>query len=333
MPLVRMRDVAERAGVSVKTVSNVVNGTGVVTEHTRHIVEEALSALQYRVNATARQLRSGKSGIIAVALPHLAEPYFAELASELVSAADRRSITLLLNETGGRAAAERAFSEGSGLPATDGLILSPQSSTTDDLNSRSNPSPLVVLGERDGESRYPHVTIENESVAHTATAFLISRGRTRIAVIGTEKTQSDTSSQRLAGYQRALDEAGLRSYEGLRGDVAEYSRAEGRRAAHELLARGVAFDAVFCFSDLLAIGALRAFQEAGVTVPEQIAVLGVDDIDEGTFTSPSLSTVTFSKRLIAETALDLLLDSSTEPQELGRTAVIAHSILERESTP
>ena len=146
MPLVRMRDVAERAGVSVKTVSNVVNGTGVVTEHTRHMVEEALSALQYRVNASARQLRSGKSGIIAVALPHLAEPYFAELASELVAAADRRSITLLLNETGGRATAERTFSEGAGLPATDGLILSPQSSSADELNARSNPSPLVILG-------------------------------------------------------------------------------------------------------------------------------------------------------------------------------------------
>ena len=144
----RMRDVAQRAGVSIKTVSNVVNKTGVVTQRTRELVEEALEALQYRVNATARQLRSGRSGLIAVALPHMAQPYFAELAAELVAAADRRSMTLLFNQTGGRADRERLMSNGAGLPATDGLILSPLSLTFAELNELSGAGPLVILGER-----------------------------------------------------------------------------------------------------------------------------------------------------------------------------------------
>ena len=112
MPRTTLKDVAAHVGVSAKTVSNVVNGTGWVTEDLATRVRAALVELGYRPNAAARQLRSGRSGMIALALPELSQPYFAELAAELVRAAQERSITVLVNQTDGQADAERRISDG-----------------------------------------------------------------------------------------------------------------------------------------------------------------------------------------------------------------------------
>jgi DNA-binding LacI/PurR family transcriptional regulator len=125
MPRTTLKDVADRVGVSAKTVSNVVNGTGWVTDELRERVRAALVELGYRPNAAARQLRSGRSGMIALAIPELSQPYFAELAAELVRAAQERSITVLVNQTDGRADAERRISDGIDAPVMDGLIMSP----------------------------------------------------------------------------------------------------------------------------------------------------------------------------------------------------------------
>ena len=332
MPRVRMKDVAEMAGVSIKTVSNVVNGTGIVTEQTRRTVEEALTALNYRVNASARLLRSGRSGMVAVALPELDQPYFAELAAQFVAAAREHEITIVFNQTDGAADRERAVIDGEGVHVFDGVVLSAAALSTDDLAERRDTAPLVILGEQESESPFPHVTIENEKVAATATGYLIERGCRRIGVVGTQPSRvHDTSDLRLRGYRTALAAAGLEIDTTLLGEVEAYSRAEGYRATLALLDSGVSIDALFCFSDLLAIGALRALRERGVDVPGQVSVIGIDDIEEGTFSSPRLTTVRFSKREVAERALEQILDTSAEPPSVGRTVVIPHEVLVRDS--
>jgi DNA-binding LacI/PurR family transcriptional regulator len=306
-----LQDVADHVGVSAKTVSNVVNGTGWVTDELKARVREALVELGYRPNAAARQLRSGRSGMVAVALPELSQPYFAELASELVRAAQDRSITVLINQTNGDAEAERRLSDGVGIPVMDGLILSPLALNADDLAHRLDTTPLVLLGEHIGESPFPHVTVDNTVAARAATEHLIARGCRRIAAIGAQESgPNETAMLRLAGYRDALEAAGIPFDERLVMTVEDFHRSDGAAAANRLLDGGPDVDAVFAFNDLLALGAMHALAERGIRVPVDVAVIGFDDIEEGRYSSPTLTSVSPDKAAIARAALDLVLESS-----------------------
>lgn len=335
MGRIRLQDVAERAGVSIKTVSNVVNGKGTITAHTRARVEEALVELQYRPNVAARHLRRGNSGMVAVALPELTQPYFAEMASELVRAAKARQVTVLLAQTDGLAASEKAISDGVDMPLMDGLVLSPLAVTAEDLRHRLDDTPLVLLGEHIGdEAPFPHVAIDNRAAAQTATEHLLALGRRRVAAIGAkgpteqDATPAETAQLRLEGYERALGAAGLPVVPELVAPVHDFHRADGADAMHALLALPEPPDAVFCFNDLLALGALRALRDRGLTTAD-VAVVGIDDIEEGRYSVPSLSTVAPDKRSLAETAIRLLLDGAGDGET---THVVGHRLVVREST-
>ncbi|MCI0156424.1 LacI family transcriptional regulator [Leifsonia shinshuensis] len=306
-----LKDVGDHVGVSAKTVSNVINGTGWVRDDLKARVREAIDELGYRPNSAARQLRSGRSGMIALAIPDLSQPYFAELASAIVAAAADRSITVLINQTNGQADAERRISDGVGIPVMDGLILSPLALTAGDLADRQDSTPIVLLGEHVGESRFPHVTVENAGAARAATDYLLRSGRRRIAAIGAQATgPRETSELRLAGYRAALREAGIAEDPALIREVIDFRRSDGVQAIDGLLAEGVPFDGVFAFNDLMALGALHALGEAGLRVPEDVAVIGFDDIEEGRYSTPPLTTVAPDKAALGSLALELLLSDS-----------------------
>ncbi|RWZ51442.1 LacI family transcriptional regulator [Labedella phragmitis] len=326
-----LKDVGDYVGVSAKTVSNVVNGTGWVREDLKVRVRSAIKELGYRPNAAARHLRSGRSGMIAVALPDLAQPYFAELASALVRAAEARSITVLIHQTNGQAEAERRISDGIGVPLTDGLILSALSVTAEDLALRLDTTPLVLLGEHIGASPFPHVTVDNAAAAHAATTHLLSTGRRRIAAIGAQEgAATETADLRLEGYRAALDDAGIPFDEGLVCVVEQFVRRDGAAAAESLLDGGADFDAVFAFNDLLALGAMHTFATRGVGVPDDVAIIGFDDIEEARYSSPALSTVAPDTEAIASVALDLLLQDDNDDGDTEKT--IPFEIVRRAST-
>jgi DNA-binding LacI/PurR family transcriptional regulator len=314
-----LKDVGDHVGVSAKTVSNVINGTGWVREDLKARVREAVIELGYHPNSAARQLRSGRSGMIALAVPDLSQPYFAELASAVVAAAQERSITVLINQTNGLPDAERRISGGVGLPAMDGVILSPLALTAADLSDRLDSTPIVLLGEHIGESPFPHVTVDNAAAAQAATELLIASGRRRIAAVGAQPTgPNETSELRLSGYRAALRAAGLPEDDRLVRTVVDFRRAEGAAAIQGLLADGVEFDAVFAFNDLLALGAMHVLTEAGLRVPQDVAVVGFDDIEEGRYSTPPLTTVAPDKAAIGRLSLDLLL---SEAPAAGETTV------------
>ncbi|MFE4468667.1 LacI family DNA-binding transcriptional regulator [Leifsonia sp. NPDC056824] len=303
-----LKDVGDHVGVSAKTVSNVINGTGWVREDLKTRVRQAVVELGYHPNSAARQLRSGRSGMIALAVPDLSQPYFAELASAIVAAAQERMITVMINQTNGLPETERRISDGVGLPAMDGLILSPLALTAADLSDRMDSTPIVLLGEHIGESALPHLTVDNAAAAQAATELLIASGRRRIAAVGAQPTgPNETSELRLTGYRAALRAAGLAEDGRLVRTVVDFRRREGAAAIEGLLAEGVDFDAVFAFNDLLALGAMHALAEAGLRVPQDVAVIGFDDIEEGRYSTPPLTTVAPDKAAIGRLALDLLL--------------------------
>lgn len=302
-----LRDVAARAGVSAKTVSNVVNGSAPVTARTRERVEQALRELNYRPNLSARNLRKSRSGIVALALPELDAPYFAELARCVIKAAEERSWTVLIDQTDGLREREEQVLAGIREHLIDGLIFSPLALGRADLAGRRDDTPLVLLGERIYDGPADHVAIDNVGAARVATEHLLAIGRRRVAAIGDQRQASgETARLRLEGYRRALVDAGVGVSSDLIVPAETYRRADGARAMARLLEGHEPPDAVFCFSDPLALGALRTLLSRGYRVPEDVAVVGFDDVEDGRFSTPTLTTIAPAKDDLARTAIELL---------------------------
>jgi len=307
---VRLRDVADRAGVSVKTVSNVVNGYVHVAPATRARVQTVLDEMGYRPNLAARHLRTGRTGVIALALPELDNPYFAELTGFVVQAAEEHGWTVLVDQTDGLRDRELLVASGIRNHLIDGLILSPVALGTEDLARRGPEDiPLVLLGEKISTGPVDHVAIDNVAAACAATQHLVAQGRTRIAAIGGQPgAPSGVAHLRRRGWEEALLGAGLPIDDLWVAEVPTFRREHGAEAMAALLDREDPPDAVFCFNDTLALGALRMLADRGLRVPEDVAVIGLDDIQDGRFSVPTLSTIGPDKEFIARTAVRMLAE-------------------------
>ncbi|MCW2641295.1 MAG: putative LacI-family transcriptional regulator [Dactylosporangium sp.] len=330
-----LKDVAAHAGVSVRTVSNVVNDFPLVAPETRARVQRALEELRYRPNAAARNLRAGRSGLVGLVIPEIASPYFGELAALVVRAAEDHSWTVLVDQTDGDAERERRLLEGARGQVVDGLIVSPWALSPTELRRRPDGVPLVLLGEQDADGLLDHVAVDSVAAAAEATRHLISLGRTRIAAIGVQPHLANgTARQRLEGYRLALTEAGLPLDPELEVPVTALHRADGAAAMRRLLDRGYHVDAVFCFSDQLALGALRVALQRGCRVPDDVAIVGFDDVEDGRYATPSLTTISPDKAAIARQAVACLADRLAREPYSGppRRIVVAHRLLVREST-
>lgn len=329
-----LHDVARLAGVSIKTVSNVINDYPHVRPATRERVEQAIVELGYTPNLTARSLRSGRTGAIALAVPELGLSYFAELAASVIEAAEAAGVVVLVEQTGGDRDRELELLHSPRLKMTDGLIFSPLGMGQDDVDRLDVPYPLVVLGERIFDAAADHVTMRNVDAARAATEFLLGSGRRRIAIVGAHEGEViGSAGLRLRGYREALEAAGVPYDESIIGYTTLWHRANGARCMRELLDRGAEFDAVFGLNDTLALGAMRVLQESGRRVPEDVAVMGFDDLDEARYSIPSLTTVDPGREWIAATAVRTLLERIAHPDGAGpgRLLLADFRIAERES--
>lgn len=329
---VRLKDVAELAGVSVKTVSNVINGYPHVSAETRTKVEAAVAALGYRPNVQARSLRTGRSGVIALGVPRLDEVYFAEVAARVIDAADTLGLTVLVEQTDGDRQRELEVLAGIRPGMVDGVILSPLGLSRTDVDETTRRVPVVLLGERVSGSAVDHLRIDNVEAARQLTRSLLASGRRRVAVVGTPTgSHASAARLRLEGYQRAHGDLDVAWDDELWMSVAGYRRADGAEAVHRLVGTGKPFDAIFCFNDLLALGALAALRQHGVRVPEDVAVAGFDDIDECAYSNPSLTTVSPDKARLALRAVQTLQARVTGTGEIPDPEV-PFAIVERDST-
>jgi len=310
-----MHDVARAAGVSLKTVSNVVNDHPQVGEAIRDRVRAAIEELGYRPNLAARNLRSGRSGVIGLAVPVLSQAYFAQLADDVIQAAGARGLVVLVEQTGGDRERELDVLRNPRLALTDGLLFSPLGLTVGDVPEVTPAVPLVLLGEQILPFPVDNITMQNRDGARAATQHLLGLGRRRVALIGahTNETES-TAGLRMAGYAAALEEAGLPFDSALIAPIDMWDRRSGAEAMLRMLETEERPDAVFAMNDDLALGALRVLQDAGLRVPEDVAVIGFDDVDESRFSVPRLSSVDPGRRRIAEMAVDLLMERLADRQ-------------------
>ncbi|SNU02171.1 transcriptional regulator, LacI family [Ruaniaceae bacterium KH17] len=301
------KEVAAAAGVSVRTVSNVVNGFQHVAPETRERVLEAIERLSYRPSELARSLKTGRSGLVGLMLPELDVPYFAELVRVFVEHGVKYGMTVVIDQTDGDRERELSWiGRARNGSLFDALILSPLGLLDEDLKLIPPDLPVMFLGEH-AYPGFDQVAVDGVAASRDAVTHLIETGRTQIAAIGAEADNRGTSAQRLEGYTKALGDAGLPFDERRVGWVERFSRFEGYQSMTRILESGTAIDAAFCFTDTIALGALRALNDFGLRVPEDVALVGFDDIDDGRYAVPSLSTVHPDKVSIATTAFTRLM--------------------------
>ena len=334
MPGTTLKDVAQMAGVSIRTVSNVVNGYPSVSPRLREKVLAAIDKLDYRPNLVARNLRTGRTGLIALVVPEIDVPYFSELARAIIDEAEALHYRVMIDQTDGDLARERDHISGATRAQLfDGVIFNPLEMSAGELAEVAKRTPLVLLGEHIANGTVDHVAIDNIAAARDATEHLIGLGRRKIAAIGTHPDeQIGTAQLRTRGYAATLTKHGLTIPPSLFKPTEKYHRDAGAKAMRSLLSEVPDVDAVFCFNDLLASGAIKEILRSGRRVPDDIAVIGVDDIEEGRYSTPSLSTISPDKATIAREAVHRLIARMREPEREVSEFIADYTLIARQST-
>ncbi len=332
--MVTIQDVAKAAGVSPMTVSHVINEHPHVKASTREHVLEVIAKLDYRVNVAARNLRTGRTNTIGLAVPEIDRPYYGELAAAIIRHASAFNLHVVIEQTGASRENELDALALSRKLMYDGLILSTVGLGPNDADLLPVDYPVVLLGERIFAGPLDHVAMPNVDGARAATQELIDGGCKRIAIVrDNNASQTGMSSLRFAGYLDALESSGIPFDPELSVHVDEYSLASGFDVGMRLANSGLSFDAVFCITDILAHGLLRAFATAQVAVPGKVRVIGFDNIEQDQYSVPSLSSVDPNHDLMAKTAVELLVSRiSGKPRTDQRDYVGSFRVVTRESS-
>jgi LacI family transcriptional regulator len=304
-----MKRIAADLGVSVTTVSKVLNNRADIGEATRARVLARVAELGYQPNAVARSLTLRRTHTLGIVVPDLMHSFFVEVIAGLESAAHTRGYGLLLCNSQEDPRKERSQLQLLAQRQVDGIVLaSASASANSDLLHRLTAAGVcLVMIDRDDhpDIRCDRVLTDDEEVGRLATAHLVAQGRRAVAHIAGPPIVH--AKRRAAGYRRALADAGLRVCEDwvVRGGFKE---ADGYRAMTRLLASKKRPDAVFAVNDPAAIGAIKAVWDAGLCVPEDVAVVGAGDIAHGDLLRVPLTTVTWPRRDLGKRAAELLLE-------------------------
>ena len=333
--MITIKNVAEAAGVSPMTVSNVINDHPHVKTSTRERVLKAMTDLDYRVNVAARNLRAGRTFTIGLAVAWVDQPYYSQLGARIIAEAAKHDLHVVVEQTGASRENELDALALSRNRLYDGLILSTVGLGQSDAELLRVDFPVVILGERIFDGPVDHVAMANVDGAKAATAHLIARGCRHIATIDDHsRDETSVSSLRFAGYRKALQEAGITYDPGLSITIGHFTMHEGREATRRLIESGAAFDGIFCVTDTVAHGVLRALADARVDVPGTVKVMGFDNIDESTYSVPSLSTIDPDHDRMARAAVEMLVNriADTSPDSGPQEFVSSYTVMAREST-
>lgn len=330
---VRLSEVAARAGVSVRTVANVVADHPHVRDETRARVRAAIDELGYLPNVSARRLARGRSGTIAFVITSVAVPFYAELTALLIDEADARGYKVLIEQTHFEAGRERAAIARRQAGLVDGVVLMTGELTASQILQYRSDAPLVLLGEASAPVGIDHVMIDNVAAADLATTALLRGGVRRVAFLGAGQDERSRwiGRGRLAGWQQSLERHGVQPDPDLVFSTPSWTFQAGYEAIDRALRSGLRLEAVFCCEDMLAFGALAALAAHGIRVPDEVAVTGWDDIAAAAYAIPALTSVSPDRGALMQTTLERLSaqieGAPLEPQHL----IVAHSLSERAS--
>ena len=326
--------VAEQAGVSVATVSRVLNGHENVRPATRDKVLAAVDASGYRVNELARNLRTAESRLLLTMVPDVGNPFYAEIVRGIDSVARQHGYFMLLCDTGADPGRERSYFDLLRRRRADGAICLDPATIQQALGEASSALPWVACCEFDPAMGVPYVGIDNYRAAGDAVRHLLARGHRRIGLINSDVDYL-YARQRQQGYLDALTEAGITPDEAWRMNLNSLDYEAGASAAALLMqpphASKTAPSAIFAVSDTLAIGVIHGLRNVGKRVPDDVAVVGFDDISLAAQIDPPLTTIAQPMRELGETAARLLLQRLANPLANVPGVLLPHRLVIRRS--
>lgn len=334
-------DIAEKAGVSRSTVSRVLNNDPYVSEKTRSRVLDIINEVGYSPNVAARMLRTQRTNIIAVVVP---DPlgnifasdnphYYSSIIQSITEVTQKRDYAMLLWVGTMDEAKDQFYNRILRNRLMDGMLIASSVAGEDALFERllQIELPFVVIGSpMYYQDQVSYVTIDNRAAARRAVQHLVDQGRKHIATITGDWHNEDTQA-RLAGYRDALIHNNLPVDDDLIS-ISKYNRKVGFEAMQTLLSKGKPIDAVFAGSDMIAFGAIDAIVDAGLRVPQDIAVVGFDDLPTARECNPPLTTIRqpiFGK---AEVATNLLIDQIDNPKPSPRGVILPTELICRASS-
>ena len=311
---VTLRDVALKAGVSIKTVSRVANNQGEISETTRQRVQAAISELGYRPSKVARALVTQRTDTIGLILGDITNQFFPEVARGVLDVAEARDLNVFVCNSDGDLQRELRTLQSLTEHGVDGVIISPSYEMEADLRAGASPDrPIVVINRPFDCPGISTVMMRSLEGACLAVDYLIAKGHTAIAMVGGPPSAA-RKLQRAQGYRTALASHGLPVVEEwVRPSLPV--RSHGREATVELLTRWPQITAIFAYNDLVAIGAIEACQRLGRVVPRDCAVVGFDDIPLADSICPALTTVRVDKYELGRRAMDRLAQMLASPHE------------------
>lgn len=325
-----IKEVARKAGVSYATVSHVINNTRFVSQDTRERVLFAMQEVNYRPNDLARSLRSGKTNTIGLIIPDSANPFFAEIGRSIEGTAFQLGYSVILCNAEQDPRREEFYVDVLTKKQIDGVIFAASGEQTGPLQYLLDKGiPLVLINRDLANINLDAVLIDDRQGGYLATHHLIELGHRRIACIAGPRTTTP-SGDRVTGFQKALAEAGIPYDEELvvRGD---YHPGSGYEITLRWLALPDPPTAIFCANDLMAVGALGAAARTRIRVPEELSIIGYDDIELARFCTPPLSTISQPKSKIGTLATQFLAERIADKTCPTRRVTLPVELILRES--
>lgn len=332
MNTVKITDVAKAAGVSTATVSRVLSTPEVARPQTRDKVMQAVRELGYQPNMLARQLRTQTTSTVIVITPDIENSFLQGVIEGIGAEADQYGYHMLIADLNSQPSLGEYYYEALLRRQVDGVI-SLSASMTNLLMNQVQPTekriPIVAAVQPASDLPVPCVSIDNVDAARAAVRHLIRLGHRKIAFLSAPSEYAPYKD-RLAGYRSALEEHDIM----LDDKLIRYGQSSlrgGYEQMQDLLSRGAEFDALFAAGDVIAIGAMKAMEEAGIKVPGDCAIVGFDDIDISSFSTPKLTTIRQPRNLIGRRAFQKLLGSMKGEIEENTTEILPYELVIRES--
>ncbi len=329
-----VKDVAAVAGVSLGTVSNVLNRPDVVSPATRSRVEQAMADLGFVRNESARALRVGRSSVIAYVVLDAGNPFFTDVASGIEGAAEAASLSVFLCNSGERVEREQAYLGHLEQQRVQGILVTPVDPDSPVLAAVSRRgTPVVVVDRTRRDADLCSVSVDDRHGGRLAVEHLLELGHRRVAFVGGPSSLGQVRD-RLDGARGAWAAAGRDLSDLVVIETTALTVAEGRGAGDRLTSMSPTSrpTAAFCANDLLALGLLQQSIAHGGRVPEELAIVGYDDIEFAAAAAVPLSSVRQPRRLLGSTATELLLDEADDPDHRHRQIVFTPELVVRGST-
>ena len=323
-----IQKIAKLAGVSVATVSRVINNSDSVKEINRDKVLKAIEASNYQPNLLARQLRTARSSMVLVLVSDISNPFCAEIVKGIEAQAEQNGYRILLCNSGADINRSRSSLQLLAGKMVEGVITMDAFTRLPELTHLIGDMPWVQCAEYADAGDISCVGINDTDAARQLVAHLADGGRRHIALINHDLSYK-YAQLRQQGYQQELESRGL-SWQAI-GYASDLSFSAGKQAMQALLRRDSRPDAVFAVSDTLAAGAMSAIESAGLRIPQDIAVAGFDGTELAEIVSPALTTVAQPSREIGRTAFDLLLKKIADPQAPTERVMMAWRLISRAS--